>query len=135
VKELAAQVGDKVKLKRSADVAPSAHGVITEIDGSVLTVRLNGNGPVTHVPSEKVTNFSLAARKAWKNMPARKVGRPKGSRVCDRVSVTIRLDRDLWERFRRAEGTGALADRTSTLNRWIAEGLDGLSSPPQRKAS
>ena len=135
MKELVARVGDKVKLKRSVDVAPTAHGVITEIAGSVLTVQLDGSGQVARVPTEDVTNFSLAARKAWKNMPARNVGRPKGSRVCDRVSVTIRVDRELWERFRQAEGDGVVLDRTSTLNRWIADGLDLLTAPPRRKAS
>lgn len=135
MKELTARVGDKVKLKRSAEVAAGAHGVISEIVGSVLAVQVHESGEVAHVPVEQVTNFSLAARKAWQNMPARNVGRPKGSRVCDRVSVTIRVDRELWERFRLAEGSGVVADRTSTLNRWIADGLNDLTAPPRRKAS
>jgi hypothetical protein len=135
VTDLNALTGDKVKLKRSADIAPGAHGVISEVAGSILLVLLEESGQIIRVPSEKVTNFSLAARKAWQNMPARNVGRPKGSRVCDRLSVTIRVDRDLWERFRSAEASGAVADRTTTLNRWIAEGLDGLTAPPRRKAS
>lgn len=135
MKELQPRTGDKVKLKRSAAVAAGAHGVIQQIVGAVLVVQLEESGEIAQVPAEHVTNFSLAARKAWQNMPARNVGRPKGSRVCDRVSVTIRVDRGLWERFRQAEGTGVVADRTSTLNRWIADGLDDLAAPPHRKAS
>jgi hypothetical protein len=134
VKALIPLVGDKVKLKRSATAAAGAHGVITEASDP-LSIRLDDSGEIITVSTDLVTNFSLAARKAWQNMPERNVGRPKGSRVCDRVSVTIRVDRDLWERFRRAEAIGIVADRTLTLNRWIAEGLDNLTAPSHRKAS
>jgi hypothetical protein len=134
VVELTVLVGDKVKLKRSAE-APGAHGVVSEINGPLLVVLLNDPGGAVQVPADQVINFSLAARKAWRNMPARNVGRPKGSKVCDRLSVTIRVDRVLWERFRRAETSGIVMDRTSALNRWIAEGLDSLTAPTHRKAS
>jgi len=66
----------------------------------------------------------LAARKAWKNMPYRHVGRPKGVRHCDRVSVTLRIDRDLWEQFKRDESAGRIKDRTATINLWFREMLD-----------
>ena len=98
------EVGDKVKLK-SYDGAP-ARGVVEEVHGDKLLVRLNELGERVAVTSELVTNFSLAARKAWKNMPHRQVGRPKGARHCDRVSVTLRIDRDLWEQFRRRRRIG-----------------------------
>ena len=133
--ELTARVGDKVKLKSSADEAAGSHGVIADLDGSVLSIRLEGGPTVVQVAPEQVTNFSLAARKAWQNMPTRNVGRPKGSRVSDRRSVTIRVDRELWERFQRAESSGIVSDRTSVLNQWIAQGLDGLTAPTRRKAS
>jgi hypothetical protein len=135
VKELQAIVGDKVKLKRSFERASGCHGIITDIAGSSFGIRLDDSSQLRNVPADQVINFSLAARKAWRNMPARNVGRPKGSRVCDRLSVTIRVDRELWERFRRAETSGVVADRTSALNRWIAEGLDGVTAPTHRKAS
>jgi hypothetical protein len=48
--------------------------------------------------------------------------------VCDRVSVTIRLDRDLWEHFRVAESAGIIADRTATVNTSIREQLQKLAS-------
>jgi hypothetical protein len=133
VNPLPTLVGDKVKLKRTAQVAPSARGVVTEVRALSLIVRLE-SGTTAEVTDKQVTNFSLAARKAWQNMPARNVGRPKGSRVCDRLSVTIRLDRALWQRFREAEEEGAVPDRTAALNRWIADGLDRVT-PPRRKAS
>ena len=135
MKELRVLVGDKVKLKRCADEPRGARGVVAGVAGPSLMVRLDDSGRVIHIPADQVTNFSLAARKAWRNMPARNVGRPRGSRVCDRLSVTIRVDRELWERFRLAEGTGIVMDRTATLNRWIADGLERLTAQTHRRAS
>jgi uncharacterized protein (DUF4415 family) len=75
---------------------------------------------------ELVTNFSLAARKAWVTGPDRAVGRRKGTKLCDRVSVTLRIDRDLWERFREMEGAGLIEDRTASVNSWLRQNLDEL---------
>jgi uncharacterized protein (DUF4415 family) len=118
------KVGDKVKLK-SHHGAP-ARGVVEEVHGDQLLVRLDESGELVATASELVTNFSLAARKAWKNMPHRHVGRPKGARHCDRVSVTLRIDRGLWEQFKRGESEGRIRDRTATINFWFREMLDRL---------
>ena len=132
---LSTLVGDKVKLKRSAGAEAGAHALVLGVDGPRLTLRLTESDRVLHSSIEHVTNLSLAARKAWRNMPARNVGRPKGSKVCDRLSVTIRVDRTLWERFRQAETDGIVEDRTSALNEWISEGLHNLTAPTHRRAS
>jgi len=87
---------------------------------------LDESGELIAVASKFVTNFSLAARKAWKNMPHRQVGRPKGSRHCDRVSVTLRIDRELWEKFKQDELAGLIEDRTATINAWFREMLAKL---------
>src|ERR671923_1710799 len=118
------KVGDKVKLK-SHHGAP-ARGVVEEVYGNKLWVRLDESGELVTVASAHVTNFSLAARKAWKNMPHRRVGRPKGARHCDRVSVTLRIDRELWEQFKQDESEGLIEDRTATINAWFREMLDKL---------
>jgi hypothetical protein len=118
------EVGDKIKLK--SQNGASARGVVEEVRGDALLVRLDESGELAAVASESVTNFSLAARKAWKNMPHRRVGRPKGARHCDRVSVTLRIDRELWERFKRNESAGRIKDRTATINFWFREMLDKL---------
>ena len=118
------EIGDKVKLK-SRDGAP-VRGVVEEVHGEELLVRLDESGELVAVASESVTNFSLAARKAWKNMPHRQVGRPKGARHCDRVSVTLRIDRELWEQFKRDESAGRIKDRTATINLWLREMLHKL---------
>jgi hypothetical protein len=118
------EVGDKVKLKRHNST--STRGVVEEVHGDELLIRLEESGELVAVASELITNFSLAARKAWKNMPHRRVGRPKGTRHCDRVSVTLRIDRGLWKQFKRDESEGRINDRTATINFWFREMLDKL---------
>jgi hypothetical protein len=118
------EVGDKVKLKAYNSAAP--RGVVEAVQGDALLVRLDESGELVTVASARVTNFSLAARKAWKNMPHRRVGRPKGARHCDRVSVTLRIDRELWEQFRQDELEGLIKDRTAIVNTWFREMLDKL---------
>ena len=118
------KVGDKIKLKNYHG-APM-RGIVEEVHGDELLIRLHESGELVAVASELVTNFSLAARKAWKNMPHRQVGRPRGARHCDRVSVTLRIDRALWEQFKRDESEGRIRDRTATINFWFREMLDKL---------
>jgi len=118
------EVGDKVRLKGYNSA--STRGVVEAVQGGELLVRLNESGELVPVASACVTNFSLAARKAWKNMPHRRVGRPKGARHCDRVSVTLRIDRELWKQFRQDESEGLIEDRTATINTRFREMLDKL---------
>jgi uncharacterized protein (DUF4415 family) len=118
------EIGDKVKLKSRNDAPVRA--VVEEVRGKELLIRLEESGELVAVASESVTNFSLAARKAWKSMPHRHVGRPKGARHCDRVSVTLRIDREVWERFKQDESAGHIKDRTATINVWLREMLDKL---------
>jgi len=118
-------VGDKVKLK-CHPFAP-ARGMVEAVHGDKLLVRLDKSGELVTIASDLVTNFSLAARKAWKNMPHRQVGRPKGSRNCDRVSVTLRIDRELWAQFQRGESEGLIQDRTATINTWFRGMLEQLN--------
>jgi uncharacterized protein (DUF4415 family) len=118
------EVGDKIKLKNHRG-APM-RGIVEEVQDDELLIRLHESGELVAVASELVTNFSLAARKAWKNMPHRQVGRPRGARHCDRVSVTLRIDRELWEQFKRGESEGRIRDRTATINFWFREMLDRL---------
>jgi uncharacterized protein (DUF4415 family) len=122
--EMEPEVGDKVRLRQRGG-AP-ARGVVEEVRGDGLLIRLDESGQRVVVKSAQVTNFSLAARKAWKNMPYRRVGRPSGSRHCDRVSVTLRIDRELWEQFRQSETEGLITNRTATVNAWLREMLDRL---------
>ncbi len=119
-----AEVGDKVRLK----VGPhaGARGEISAIDGEKLMVRLDKAAQKVRVAPDQVTNFSLAARKAWVTEPDRAVGRRKGTKLSDRVSVTLRLDRDVWEQFQGLEEDGIIEDRTRLINGWFREKLAGL---------
>jgi hypothetical protein len=119
-----AEPGDKVRVK--AGVATGERGVVEAIDGENLLVRLEQSGMKVRMPPEQVTNYSLAARKAWKTEPDRAVGRRKGFRLTDRISVTLRLDRDLWERFQVLVEMGVIDNRTGLINRWFREKLAEL---------
>lgn len=119
-----AEAGDKVRLK--AGTHAGERGLLDAFEGDELVIRLEESGLKVRVPSDQVTNFSLAARKAWATEPDRAVGRRKGTKLYDRVSVTLRLDRDLWERFLGLERDGVIDDRTGLINGWFREKLAGL---------
>jgi hypothetical protein len=116
-----AKAGDHVRVKESA-----RRGTVEKIDHDNVLVRFEDSGELASLSTRAVTNYSLAARKAWERMPERRVGRPKGSRVCDRLSVTIRIDRSLWNQFKRFEHDGRIADRTGLINKWLRQKLDEL---------
>src|SRR5262245_32920351 len=105
-----AAAGDKVRVK--AGNHAGERGTVDALDGEKLVIRLDESGLTARVLPEQVTNFSLAARKAWKTEPHRAVGRRKGTCLSDRVSVTLRLDRELWEHFQALEDAGTIEDRT-----------------------
>ena len=83
------QTGDKVRLKTGSD--RGKRGSIEASDGPKLIIRLDGTGRTVRALVSEVTNYSLAARKAWVTDPERPVGRRKGTRLTDRVSVTLPL--------------------------------------------
>src|SRR6266478_6511507 len=118
------ETGDKVRLKTRSHLG--ARGIIEALDGEALVVRLDGSGRKIRVNPREVTNYSLAARKAWKTEPNRGVGRPLGLRLCDRVSVTLRIDRELWVQFQKRENQGLIEDRTAVINQWLREKLAEL---------
>jgi uncharacterized protein (DUF4415 family) len=121
---LKAEVGDKVRLKTGSH--RGERGVIKAIEEGRLSVQLDSSEKIVQSLPEAVTNYSLAARKAWKTEPNRRVGRRKGTRFTDRVSVTLRLDRELWEKFQEKEEAGAIKDRTAVINQWFREKLAEL---------
>src|SRR5437879_6159671 len=120
------KTGDRVRLKEGAH--RGERGIVARSHRGRLLVRLEKGERLIEVPPPTVTNFSLAARKAWESMPDRRVGRSKGSRVCDRVSVTLRIDRNLWEDFRAMESNGRIGDRTTLVNTLLRKKLAKLKS-------
>jgi hypothetical protein len=119
-----AAAGDKVRLKLGEHAGE--RGLVEAVDGDKLMIRLEVSGHRFRVLPEHVTNLSLAARKAWVTGPDRAVGRRKGTKLCDRVSVTLRLDRELWEHFLDLDEDGIINDRTGLINGWLREKLAEL---------
>jgi uncharacterized protein (DUF4415 family) len=120
------QPGDRVRLKDAEHLG--MRGTIKRVSRSHLTIELADGNEVVQLPHSKVTNYSLAARKAWTSMPNKRVGRPRGSRVCDRTSVTLRIDRDLWDEFRALESDKLIKNRTTLINAILREKIAAMKS-------
>ena len=117
------EVGDKVKLKSHHGLP--VRGIVEEVHGDELLVRLHESEELIAIESGAVTNFSLAARKAWKNMPHRRVGRPKGTSLrpsvrdaTNRPSALGAVQTDVIK--------GRIRDRTATISLWFHEMLHKL---------
>jgi hypothetical protein len=119
-----AEAGDKVRVKVGDHTG--RRGIVEAVEGHKLVLRIEESGSKLHVTPEQITNYSLAARKAWVTGPDRAVGRRKGTKLYDRISVTLRFDRDLWERFLGLEEEGIITDRTAVINGWFREKLAEL---------
>lgn len=109
------RVGDKVEVRPDSQ-QKSVRGVVSSVKSRMVSVLLD-DGCAVDVRIDDLRNYSLAARKAWVKMPNRQVGRPKGSTQSDRVSVTLRFDRSLWQRFLMLEQEGITGDRVQLFNR------------------
>jgi hypothetical protein len=125
-----ADVGDKVRVKAGAHIGE--RGLVEAVDGERLLIRLEESGSKVRVGPAQVTNFSLAARKAWVTGPDRAVGRKKGVKLYDRVSVTLRFDREVWEHFLALEDEGIIDDRTELINGWFRDKLARLDRGGRR---
>jgi uncharacterized protein (DUF4415 family) len=117
--------GDKILIK-AGDHAGNRGILISLLGHNRLKIVLNKTQREVVLKPSEIVNYSLAARKAWQKMPRRNVGRPQGTRVCDRVSVTLRIDRELWDSFHTAESEGLIEDRTAIVNTLLRNYLHGL---------
>ena len=115
------QSGDKIRVRSGPH--GGARGVIrTELDG-LLEIQLDDRDIVT-VPIEDVTNYSLAARRAWQVMPKR-AGRPQLAAPRKKM-VSMRIDVDVWNRLGQAVDLGLISSREEAVNSWLREQLDIL---------
>jgi hypothetical protein len=117
---LNAASGDKIRIKRGPHAGERA--LVIGVDGDALLVKMESG--TLRLRQADVINYSLAARKAWKTGPDRAVGRRKGSKVKDRISVTFRIDRELWERYLRLEKLRQVEDRNDFINEWLEAKVD-----------
>src|SRR5687767_314422 len=91
------RVKDKVRITGGAYAGQ--RGVVEVIGPETVSVRLGDSPSLISLEPSRLVNFSAAARKAWQTMPTRRVGRPRGH-TTDRISVTLRVDRTIWDQFR-----------------------------------
>ncbi len=123
--------GDKVRIK--GPTHQGARGIVAHIAGEDLAIRLT-TGDVLTVPSDNVTNFSLAARRAWRTVPERAVGRPKSQATAKKKAVTIRVDAEMWDRLGQAVKRGLIPSREQAVNAWVREHLETLLDEQTQKA-
>lgn len=114
-------IGDKVRIR--AGPHTGTRGIIHALTGSDLLIELN-NGEVIAKDASEVTNFSLAARRAWQRMPKR-AGRP-ASKVGKKKLVSIRIEQDAWEQLGHAVELGLIRSREQAINAWIQDNLSQL---------
>lgn len=122
------QPGDKVRLR--AGEYQGHRGVILGEEEDRVQVELEAGETVNVLPDE-LTNYSLAARRAWKTMP-KKAGRPK-AHARQKRPVSFRLDMDVWKDLSRAAELGLIISREQAVNEWLRQALDqllGLHSEP-----
>ena len=124
--------GDKIRIKRGKFAGE--RGILLRPHSGKWIVSMSPRDLNILVSTEELTNYSLAARRAWRSMPDRKVGRPAGSKVSDRISVIFRVDRTLWNEFLTAEEAGLIGDRTRVINECLRDVLSS-SRRLQPKAS
>lgn len=102
-------------------------GIVEKTLGFNAVVRLDATHKTIRIGCSAVANYSAAARKAWKTMPVRAVGRPRG-RTSNRRSITLRLDETIWQRFLKMEKHGKLMDRSA----FIEEAIDAKLTKLER---
>ena len=122
------QLGDKVRVRTGSYA--KTRGVIQGMLDGLLAVQLDDSS-IIHIASNDITNYSLAARRAWQTMPKR-AGRPRLP-VPRKQMVSIRIDVDTWNRLGEAVELGLVPSREEAVNAWLREHLDLLldGKPPQ----
>ena len=122
--------GDKIRV-RTGDQA-GARGCVAAVFDGLTEVQLESGSRLV-LRLADVTNFSLAARKAWETMPKR-AGRPKLLRPPRRM-VSMRIDSDVWESLGAAVRVGLIVSREQAINDWLrAKVTDLLKDRPRSSA-
>ena len=120
------RLGDKVRL-RSGPHKGARGNISSESDGR-LEIELDTGDRVAALP-EDITNYSLAARRAWQAMPKR-TGRPKGQRPVKRM-MSMRLDSDVWDMLHEAAERGLIPNCEKAVNDWVRAQVMPLLSQGQ----
>jgi hypothetical protein len=119
------QPGDKIRVRSGSYTG--ARGVIRAELNGLLEIQLD-DSKIISVSTKEVTNYSLAARRAWQVMPKR-AGRPQLSTPRKKM-VSMRIDVDLWDRLGKAVELGLISSREQAINTWLRQQLDILLENP-----
>ncbi len=118
---MATQANDKIRI-RAGNFADERAFVIGADGPEFVKVRLAKDEKEVRVSAADIVNYSDAARRAWETMPKRRVGRPR-TVTKQRLSVTLRLDEELWKRVQALESSGVINGRSEFLESLIARAL------------
>lgn len=93
--------------------------VIVRLEDDLLVVDVDGE--FTTVNARDVTNYSLAARKAWQTRPKR-AGRPRLDEPRKRL-ISIRLDINLLDQLAVLSEQGLIPSREAAINDMLRNAL------------
>jgi len=121
-----ARVGDKVRIRTGVHAGARAL-ICGLLEGRVRIRLLDGKRLSTTL--RELTNYSAAARLAWKTMPKR-AGRPPSPRPKTRVS--LRIDSTTWEELGDLAAKGRIRSREQLVNTLLEAALKRLNRSTAR---
>ncbi len=127
---LKTKVGDKVRVKEGSGAG--LRGVVFLVGDSQLAVNLADGRQISARP-EALTNFSLAARRAWAVMPKR-AGRPAASIARTRM-ISVRIDARLLEETERGVEMGRFKNRTAAIEAGLKVVLRSIDQRSKQRMS
>jgi preprotein translocase subunit YajC len=116
-----AQIGDKVRIR--SGIHAKVRGVVQAKVGESLEIQLD-EGPLIHARPEEITNYSLAARRAWQVMP-KQAGRHQLA-VPRKRMASLRLDINVLDDLDKATELGLIPNKEQAVNTWLRQQLDLL---------
>lgn len=116
--------GDKVRIRSTG-----ARAVVCRQTGSKLEVRLGDVLAV--VDPEEVTNYSLAARRAWVTRP-KKAGRPPLPTVRKKL-ISLRVDIEILDWLAVLSEWGSIPSREAAINRILRERIPDMIKEEQAR--
>ncbi len=116
-----AQIGDKVRIR--SGIHAKARGVVQATGGESLEIQLDEDSLIQARP-EAITNYSLAARRAWQVMP-KQAGRHQLVTPRKRMA-SLRLDIDVLDNLDKAMKLGLIPNKEHAVNIWLRQQLDLL---------
>lgn len=114
--------GDKVRIR--AGPRAGCRGRIHAVTSIEIEVELD-DGTYSSVQPAEITNYSLAARRAWQVMPKR-AGRPRLQESKRKKMVSLRLDAAVWEQLGRAVELGWIPSREEAINSWVQASVQAM---------